>query len=347
MKNQVLPIPGLFNPNNAKWEYRPNLRNVFLAAQDWRQEHAVHASASAKTKIALMVIDTQKDFCFPEGTLYVGGRSGTGAIDDSIRTAEFIYRNLDIITSTVFTMDTHFAFQIFFPSFWIDAKTGLSPLPSITVITAEQIRRGDYRPNPALSWIANGNYTWLLKYVEHYVAELERTGKYVLLLWPEHCLIGDEGHALVGILNEARMFHSYARFIQSEVQIKGGNPLTENYSIFRPEVLLAHDSNVVAQKNAMFTKQLLQNDYVIIAGQAASHCVKSSIDDFLEEILAKDPSLARKVYILEDCMSSVVIPAAGLDFTPQAEEALQKYRDAGMHVVKSVGPMENWPDMVL
>ena len=27
-----------------------------------------------------MLIDVQKDFCFPEGTLYVAGRSGTGAI---------------------------------------------------------------------------------------------------------------------------------------------------------------------------------------------------------------------------------------------------------------------------
>lgn len=345
MKKQ-LQIPGFFNPANANWGYRPDMRNLFLTAENWRKLNDIHASAASKTKVALMVIDAQKDFCFPEGTLYVGGRSGTGAVDDSIRTAEFIYRNLDVITSTVFTMDTHFAFQIFFPSFWIDTKTGLAPEPN-SVITTESIRRGDYRPNPALSWIVNGNYNWLLSYVEHYVAELERMGKYVLLLWAEHCLIGDEGHALVGILNEARMFHSYVRFSQSDVQIKGGNPLTENYSIFRPEVLMAQDKNVIAQKNAAFTKQLLENDYVIIAGQAASHCVKSSIDDFLEEILAKDPSLARKVYVLEDCMSSVVIPAAGLDFTPQAEEALQKYRDAGMHVVKSTEPMENWPDMVL
>jgi hypothetical protein len=43
-------------------------------------------------------------------------------------------------------------------------------------------------------------------------------------------------------------------------------------------------------------------------------------------------------------MSPVVIPPANLDFTPQAEAALERYRKAGMHVVKSTTPVEDWPD---
>jgi nicotinamidase-related amidase len=48
---------------------------------------------------------------------------------------------------------------------------------------------------------------------------------------------------------------------------------------------------------------------VIIAGQAKSHCVAWTIDDLLTEIQSQDPSLAQKVYLLEDCSSPVVVPA--------------------------------------
>jgi nicotinamidase-related amidase len=82
----------------------------------------------------------------------------------------------------------------------------------------------------------------------------------------------------------------------------------------------------------------------VIAGQAASHCVKSSIDDLLDEILATDPVLARKVHVMTDCMSSVTVPDGRggfvADFTPQAEAALQRFADAGMRLIKSTDPLE-------
>jgi nicotinamidase-related amidase len=347
MNKHELPIPDHFNPKNAIWNYRVNQRDIFLAAQAWKAANSIAVSAKDRIKIALMLIDVQKDFCFPEGTLYVAGRSGTGAVDDCVRTSEFIYRNLGLITDITMTMDTHFPFQIFFPSFWLD-ENNQAPAPSITMIATADVLSGKYKPNPAVAaWLVNGNYNWLLQYAEHYCRTLEAGGKYTLLLWPEHCILGDEGHVLAGIVHEARMFHAYARNIQAEVEVKGGNPLTENYSIFKPEVLVAQDGRAIAQKNARFVKRLLEHDYVIIGGQAASHCVKSSIDDFLDEIMKQDPALAKKVYILRDCMSAVVIPPAGLDFTPQAEEALDRYRDYGMNVVESTTPIEDWPGMVV
>ena len=84
---------------------------------------------------------------------------------------------------------------------------------------------------------------------------------------------------------------------------------------------------------------------MLIAGQAASHCVRSTIDDLLSEL---EEELVRKVYILRDCMSSVVVPDPEhegehlFDFTPNAEEALERFRDAGMHVVESTRPMDEW-----
>ena len=133
---------------------------------------------------------------------------------DSRRIAEFIYKNLGTLTNVTATLDTHFAYQIFFPSFWVDQDD--QPLTPYREVTREQIERGQARPNPAVAkWLCNGNYPWLLKQVKYYCDELERAGKYTLYLWPPHCLLGSDGHALAGVVQEARLFHSYVRGIQS------------------------------------------------------------------------------------------------------------------------------------
>ncbi len=89
---------------------------------------------------------------------------------------------------------------------------------------------------------------------------------------------------------------------------------------------------------------VLNFDAIIIAGQAKSHCVAWTIDDLLTEIQAKDANLAKKVYLLEDCTSPVVIPD-GMDFTAQAEAAFQRFGDAGMHLVKSSIPLADFPEL--
>jgi len=334
--------PSFYDPKNAaSWAYRPDVARVAAEAAAAK----VRPSAADERRVHLLLIDVQKDFCFPEGSLYVAGRSGTGAVDDSRRIADFIYGNLGAITDITTTLDTHLAYQIFFPSFWVD-RDG-APLQPFRTVTADQIAAGDARPSPAMAkWLCNGNYTWLCKQVLFYCQELERAGtasgspagdKYQLYLWPPHCMLGSDGHALAGVIHEARLFHAYARTAQSHVEVKGGNPLTENYSVLRPEVLSRFDGAALAQRNTQFLHTLLSADAVYIAGQAASHCVKSTIDDLLGEIAAQDPSLAKKVYLLTDCMSAVVAP--GADFTAQADAALQKFADAGMNLVTSKEPI--------
>ena len=346
-----LPIPTWFDGRHAaEYAYRPDAATLASAAAGWRAQHAVRPSAADETRIHLLLIDVQKDFCFPEGTLYVAGRSGTGAVDDSRRIAEFIYKNLAVLTDVTTTMDTHLAYQIFFASFWLDRDD--QPLAAHRTVTADQIAAGEARPNPAVAkWLCNGNYAWLCKQALHYAKELERAGKYQLYLWPPHCLLGSDGHALAGVVHEARLFHAYARTAQSNVEVKGGNPLTENYSVLRPEVLSRFDGNPLAQRNTQFVQTLLGADAVVIAGQAASHCVKSTIDDLLGEIAAQDPALATKVYLVTDCMSAVTVPDGNggfaVDFTPQATSALQKFADAGMHLVRSTDPITSWPGIRL
>src|SRR5687768_6468738 len=122
MKTQVkeLPLPSFYRPDNASsYGYGPNAGKLQTEAATWRAANNLAPSATDKFNLHLLLIDVQKDFCFPEGSLYVAGRSGKGAIDDSRRIAEFIYRNLGVLTHVTATMDTHLAYQIFFPSFWI------------------------------------------------------------------------------------------------------------------------------------------------------------------------------------------------------------------------------------
>ena len=91
---------------------------------------------------------------------------------------------------------------------------------------------------------------------------------------------------------------------------------------------------------------MLTADAVVLAGEAASHCVKTSIEDLLGYIQKQDPSLARKIYIMRDCTDSVVIPGV-FDFTDDAEKAMQEFADAGMHLVDSTTPIQDWPDVRL
>lgn len=358
-----LPIPAFYDPKNARtWGYRPNLQQVFEAAQEYRRRHNVKPAASSKCKVHVLAIDVQKDFCFPEGTLYVAGRSGTGAMDDSDRFAQFLYREANVITDVSTTLDTHFLFQNFFASFYVDGEG--NPLQPHTLIFAESGRlvhkaldgktvlHASVLPNPAMASMLEVDYNWLCKQMLFYCEELQKTGKYVLYLWPFHCILGTDGHALVGAIAEARAFFSFLRGRQSLCEVKGGNPLFEMYSVLRGEVLGRWDGHgVLGQKNTVLIKKLLEADIIPIGGQAASHCVNASVDDFLTEIVAVDPALARKVYLLGDCMSAVTVPDGkggfAADFTPQAEAALEKFRKAGMHVVKSTDPIASWPGVSL
>jgi nicotinamidase-related amidase len=80
---------------------------------------------------------------------------------------------------------------------------------------------------------------------------------------------------------------------------------------------------------------------VIVAGEAQSHCVAWTVEDLLTEISARDPRLARRVVLLDDCTSPVVVPGVA-DFTDAAEAAYARFAAAGMRRVRSTEPIESW-----
>jgi nicotinamidase-related amidase len=263
-------------------------------------------------------------------------------VDDNRRLCDFVYRNLNVITEICPTMDTHQAMQIFHGIF-LTNDAGEHPSP-FTLITEDDIAQGVWKFNPQLAASLRIDEAYGQEFLRHYTRKLKDGGKYDLTIWPYHAMLGGIGHALVSAVEEAVFFHSIARLSQPDFQEKGSNPFTENYSVLSPEVLAGPAGEGIAEKNIGFIHKLLDFDAVIIAGQAKSHCVAWTIEDLLNEIYVSNKKLTEKVYLLEDCTSPVVIPEV-IDYTGPANEAFQKFADAGMHIVRSTDPIKTWPAM--
>lgn len=335
-----LPTPAHFDSARVGQVWRVPYQERAAEAIVWAKQHNLPPAQVDGLRICLLAIDVQNTFCIPDFELFVGGRSGRGAVDDTARLCQFIYRNLSQITEIVATMDTHTATQIFHSVFWVDAA-GHHP-PAMTMISVEDVERGKWRANPAIApHLTIEDVDQLQAYALHYVKQLQAAGKYLLTIWPYHSMLGGIGHALVPAFEEACFFHAMARQRQTRIEIKGGNPLTENYSVLRPEVMTDAASRAIAQKNQALIETLLTFDAVIVAGQAKSHCVAWTVADLLNEIKEIDPTLAQKVYLLEDCSSPVVVPGV-VDFTDMADETYQTFADAGMNRIRSTDPMETW-----
>ncbi|UCF20181.1 MAG: isochorismatase [Gemmatimonadota bacterium] len=344
MSFRELPLPPHFQPRHVDAVWRVPYAERAQDAADWIEKHQVRPAGTDQPAICLFLVDCQNTFCLPEYELFVAGRSGRGAIDDNVRLCQFIYRNLASISLITLTMDTHTALQIFHPAFWVN-EAGEHPVGGRTVITSADVESGAWRVNPEVAWsVARGDSDYLERHALHYVRTLTEGGKYPLLVWPYHAMLGGIGHALVSALEEAIFFHSLTRRVRPRFEVKGDNPLTEHYSALRPEVMEGPDGRKIGSKNEPLISTLLEYDAVAIAGQAKSHCVAWTLNDLLEEIQARDPALAGKIYLLEDCTSAVVVPGV-VDFTDQADEAFARFARAGMHVVRSTDPLAAWPGL--
>jgi nicotinamidase-related amidase len=278
-----------------------------------------------RERIAMFGIDCQVAFCTPGASLFV-----PGAVEDTRRAIEWLYRNLERITSLFFSLDTHSVHQIFHPAAWRDAA-GRAPEP-FTVITARDVRDGPWIP---LLGEDPEPRAEALEYCER----LEATGKYLLTIWPYHALLGGVSHALVPALMEAALFHAMVRGVDPRFEIKGRAVMTENFSVLAPEVRELRGRTLGAFNTSLFDA-LLAHDRVYVFGQAKSHCVLATLEDLRAECERRERSLLGRIHILEDAMSPVPPPPLdplpeALDFPKVAERAIERFRAAGMHVVRT------------
>src|SRR6187401_3726454 len=165
-------IPAHYHPAQARrFGYRPDAQRLFDVATPFRRENHILPSASDPRRNHLVLIDVQRDFCFPEGTLYVGGRSGRGALEDNDRIARFIYQNLGAISEITCTLDSHLPFQIFFAPFWVDG--GGQPLTPHRTISVDDVRAGRVLPNPDIAAAVDApDLDWLTRQVLFYCESL-------------------------------------------------------------------------------------------------------------------------------------------------------------------------------
>lgn len=240
-------------------------------------EHLTPASQN-REKVLFLGIDIQQDF-MDNGALGV-----PGAKQDVLRITKFIYDNMDKISNIAVSLDTHLPHQIFHPCWWID-ESGSHPAP-YTVITLADLDAGKWRAviNPQAS--------------REYVKHLEQDAKKALCIWTYHCLQGTSGAALENQFANMIYFHSVAKKTVVQRLVKGQDPLSEMYGIIKPE----YDTK--GYINLDFLNKLESYDKILIAGEAKSHCVLESIHQILEYYKTR-PEITKKVYILEDCMSSI------------------------------------------
>lgn len=335
-----LPIPSFFNTARVGKVWRVPYQERAEDAAMWREQHGIRPATRDTASVCLMLIDIQNTFCIPDFELYVGGVTGNGAVDDNRRLGAFIYRNLRSITQICPTLDTHQVMQIFHSIFLIN-EAGEHPDP-YTLVSLDDIEKGVWCFNDGLAGGLRIDEGFGQAHLMHYAQQLKKGGKYDLTIWPYHAMLGGIGHAQVSAIEEAIFFHTVCRFSQPDFQIKGAHSLTENYSVLRPEITEGLDNRALGSVNQQLMDRLLAFDAVIIAGQAKSHCVAWSVADLLTEIEKKDPALASRVYLLEDCTSPVVIPDV-IDYTEMANRAFERFEEAGMHIVRSTDPLSTWP----
>lgn len=301
-------MSSIFNPNDVGKLYSARIPEFRF---DGIKANLTPSSTDA-LRVMLLIVDMQVDFVHPEGSLSVAG-----AIGDTTRLIQWIYKNADKVTAISASLDSHIPIQIFSQAWWKNPDSGNQPDP-FTLITLEDIKKG--------LWVPVVDPKWSL----HYVEELEKSAKKNLMIWPYHCLIGTIGHALVPALSEAIAYHSAARNAQPLYLTKGTIPQVEHYGIMEPEV--KYPNHPAGGTNTTFLDMLGRYDRVYVAGEAKSHCVLETMHQILR-YFETQKDVIKKIYFLTDCTSSVAHPA--IDFESLAAAELTKMEQKGVVMVKS------------
>lgn len=234
--------------------------------------------------IQLLVIDPQNDFCDPHhGSLHV-----PGAEADMDRLAAMIERLDGKLSDIHVTLDSHRKVDISHPIWWKDSR-GAHPAP-FTMIRAQDLRDGTWTTTLPSA------YDRTLAYLE----ALDTGGRYPHVVWPYHCLIGDEGHNVWPTLSAA--VHEWEeRFAMADFVTKGSNPWTEHFSAVAAEV--PDPADPTTQVNAGLIRTLEEADVILLAGEALSHCLANTVRDIASHFA--DPATIRKLVLLTDASSNV------------------------------------------
>lgn len=229
---------------------------------------------------ALLIIDPQNDF-HPGGSLAI-----PTANEDARKIAKMIQK-MDFSEIYV-TLDSHSKYHIAHALFWVN-KEGQHPAP-FTKITYEDVQKKVWQASQPMHQ----------HHAERYVKALEKSERFDLTIWPDHCLVGTPGHAVTPILVKALAKWEEKKSKSVHYIMKGTNALTEHYSAFKAEVALDNDPNT--KLNMELIQRLKRHKFVFICGQAKSHCVNWSTRDLIDAWQYKSRS---SLVVVSDATSPV------------------------------------------
>ncbi|PHV10494.1 hypothetical protein [Chitinimonas sp. BJB300] len=256
----------------------------------------------------LLIIDPQNDFCdIPGAALPVKGASA-----DLNRVAALMARMGDRIDAIHVTLDSHNPLDIAHGVWWCNA-VGESPVP-FTVISAADVVGGVWRardPDQQATSLA-------------YVQALAERGRHQLIIWPEHCLIGSWGHGVHVGLFDALSQWGRKHLKTVNYVTKGTNPATEHYSAIQAEVPDPNDPATLPNHDLL--ARLAAADTILVAGEALSHCVASTVSDIADHL---GVAHSGKLVLLDDCTS----PVAGFEALGRA--FIAEMTERGMRTLKS------------
>ena len=273
------------------------------------------------SKIHLIIIDGQLDFCHPgevgydmtkpdpnplidlakrPGHLYV-----PGADQDMIRLAKMIDKCHKKIDDISVTLDSHRVTHIAHPDWWRD-DSGNMPTPFTVISEADVCGK-----NPKWHAYNPGDQKWC----EEYVKKLASRGRNALCIWPKHCIIGDYGWQLYPPLQKALKGYCEGEWATIDYLVKGDDPYTEWYSAVMADVEVAKNPRTML--NTGFIQRFQDADLILFAGEALSHCVRQTFDDVFRVLGDK---AVKKFTLLTDATSSVPVPM----FIKDGEDFIKK-----------------------
>eukprot|EP00597_Dinobryon_sp_UTEXLB2267_P004399 CAMPEP_0170077608 /NCGR_PEP_ID=MMETSP0019_2-20121128/14389_1 /TAXON_ID=98059 /ORGANISM="Dinobryon sp., Strain UTEXLB2267" /LENGTH=266 /DNA_ID=CAMNT_0010290035 /DNA_START=27 /DNA_END=827 /DNA_ORIENTATION=+ len=251
----------------------------------------------------LLIIDAQNDFHFG-GSLAV-----PGADEDAQRVAKFIRKNSAHIHTIVETMDSHNIEHIAHANVWRD-KNNKEPA------AFTEIHHNDI----GTLWFPKNSY--YIQYCKDYTQSLEKTNRFKLTVWPQHCIIGTHGHKIVKcIQDEVDRWAEADPSHNVDIVMKGMNNFTEMYSAFEAEVPVPTDCQTGT--NHALLEKLKSHDKVFVCGQASSHCVNYTVKDLVKYWDRR--YLSNIVYLIDGSS-----PVEG--YKRNADKFIEEIKEAGVTI---------------
>ena len=255
----------------------------------------------------ILIIDMQNDFCSTDGALYVNG-----ADMDVERLDAFLLNNANKIGFIYLTADSHYPGHIGSITAWRD-ENGVCP-SSGTVITLEDVKNKKY------TCVSLSEFE-----VELQLSLMKRHNK-ELIVWPAHCLRGNEGSNISGELMPSIFSMFILHNTEYKILEKGMVNGFEQYSALTPgfgdDLVLTDDK----QQREMI-EILKSSNNIYVAGEAMDYCVRETIGD----ICKYHPYLVSKMTLLKDCMSPIDV-----NFNMEEDDIYKRFIQLGGKISTSV-----------